>query len=476
MSSGRTPPQDIEAERATLGAMLLNPDAIMRVLDIVGEHADMFYVQAHQQIYTAIIDLYRDRDPVDMVTLTKQLADKKQLKKSGGPNYIAELTDAVPTSANAEYYAKIVLETWKLRTLIVACTRVAGEAYGGEVDASELAKSLLSETSEAMEAGRGSNVKHISDIIPGVLDEIQRLRKATKEITGASTGIPKLDELLLGLRPDTLNIIGARPSVGKSAIAVNIANGAAQNGHPVLMFSLEMRRHALARRFMTINTLTPYKVLCGTSFPELQNRRIHDAVGKMNGAQIFVDDSSRLNIYNFTARCRRFAALHEGIMPVIILDYLTLCEFNESRTKKRYELIGEFTREAKLLAGELGCPIIILAQLGRDADPPMDDPFRCMKTLRESGNIEADADTVCIALQEKPKWLVDAGNACAITDLGSLINFAVIKNRDGPVGACPLVFDKTCQHVMSLADYQKQWDEDNQVPQQAEIGEEDPLG
>lgn len=791
-----TPPQHIEAERSVLGAMLLNPDAITKAIDILGDTGEAFYVESHGEIYNSIINLFRDRDPVDLITLSEALTARGRLEKAGGAVYIAELTDAVPTSANCEYYADIVLQKFLKRKAIMACEKARAACYDDDVPVKDVANTLAVQVNGIMNTRKKSNIEHVRDILPRVMAQIEAQRKSGTAMMGIPTGIDALDKIMLGLRPETLNFLAARVSVGKalaidtpiitpvgwtdmaalkvgdsvissngspvtisavteimydrpcfrvkfrggeeivcdenhlwpvsslsqrrksldtysilstremyecvlsnghtgrlnwstrksatiefgeknlpippyvfgywlgngrndgamcsasiadsdfvcdrfseygmhlsigesrkgavsfrfskepisrggkpressqkdlaelgvyknkhiphdylyssvrqrelllcglmdsdgcayksgtlsfavtrkelaedtmqlirslgmnvnktctkrvngaredsstcytlhfrcnrrvfllerkhvlsthnsrldgrrmiidiepcksvpvkciqvdggeylagrqmipthnSAIAVNIMHNVAALGYPVLFFSLEMRSESIMKRILSIDTQTPYKTLCGTFQPEQQQYRLNQAQRRLGQSGIYIDDSGLLDVNLMRASVRKFAKDHEGKLPLFVIDYLTLVQFTQSKGRNRYEVIGEFTRELKLLANELRCPMLVLCQLSREADDK-EDPIACKIYMRESGNIEQDADTIMIALAKLPKWMESQSLPLGV-DREDLINFALAKNRDGDIGLCPLVFKKNTQTIKALADY-----------------------
>ncbi len=442
------PPQNPEAERATLGAMLLNPDAILSAIECLGETGEAFFVDAHAAIYNAIVSLYREREPVDIITLPNALESSGLLEKAGGVTYIAELTDAVPTSANIAYYADIVYQKHMRRCTMAAASKAMHDAGQDDSDPKEVADNLAKVASNAAHAKQFSSIEHVRDILPRVMAQIEKIRASGNVITGLTTGIPKLDNLSLGLRPETINIIAARPSGGKSALAANIACHVSQT-NPVLFISLEMRAESLVRRFISMNQKTPYKTLAGTFQPEAQQYRLSQAERSLGQRNIYIDDSGVLDVNLFRAKVRRFAAKHHPATPLFIIDYLQLCTFAATKGAQRYELIGAFTREAKQLANDLRCPMLLLCQLSREAEG-VDDAFKCKSFLRESGNIEQDADMIMTVAPVVPKWMLEGLPMGVMAE--DIINFGLVKNRDGEIGLCPLVFKRQTQEMTALAD------------------------
>lgn len=430
-----------QVERALLGAMLLNPDAVDVAIDAVGTSAK-FAGEGHGQIFEAMARLEAEGKRVDLILLIERLTQAGTLAQAGGAAYVADLDRAIETSHNVAEYAEEVNRLHTTRTLAHAATKFLAQAKRGAIDFEAL-EAYEREIGAAFETHDPGAVVHVADAFTAVLKDIEQRRKSDHTITGIPSGIEALDVKMMGLRPGTLNIIGARPSVGKSALAVNLAHAAAKAGHPVLIFSMEMTAESVTRRLLTIETGTPYAILSGRFNPLLQNQRLSDAAPILSALPIEIDPTPGLTLTQFRARSRRFARRHPEATPLIVLDYLQLMGGDAKRN--RYEVLGEVTRNAKILAGEIGCPVVVLSQLAREADT-LDDPFRGLPMLRESGNVEQDADTVLIMLRTLPDWL-----KAEVTNAGiepaEIVNCGLVKNRDGETGLVPLRFHKSTQRM-----------------------------
>lgn len=457
MTKALIPPQHIEAERSVLGAMLLNRNAIDVALDIIGQDTELFYVPAHREIYSAILHLFDANVPVDLITLSDIMIQNGSLERCGGAVYVAELTDAVPSSANADHYAKIILERGLKRRSIDSLTKAVARLYDDDTNAVDIAQDVCRDACAIIEGKSASSMHTMFEGINASMKEIHRRRNLGDVPIGISTGMPKVDSLMLGLRPGTLNMVAARPSVGKSAIAANFAHNVAMQGVPVLFFSVEMDFLSISNRILTISTQTPYKALCDVSRASQTNSRLATSAGLLADSRVVIDDADSLSMMMLRSKARRFAMRHSAKTPVIIIDYLQNCTFVEGRNKTRNEQIGEFTRDCKRLAKELSCPIVLLCQLSREAEGK-DDPFDCLSCLKESGSIEQDADTVLILTRNYPKEMLPIIQGLGI-DEKNVINAAVAKNRDGPVGMCSFVFARETQHIQALADYVSPWKE-----------------
>ena len=436
----RTPPQNIDAERSVLGAMLLNPEAVGTAIEILRDKpADVFYVEAHQHIYSAAVSLFRRNSAVDAVTLMEQLNRDDHLEAAGGASYLADLTGAVPTSANVEYYAQIVLDTAVLRKLIGSCSRLAGRAYEHSGDVNELLDSAEAEVFSIAEQRQLNPIYRIGELVPSGVERIDKLIKSHSGITGLPTGFTKLDELLSGLQPSDMVVLAARPSVGKTALALNIANHVALHEHKAaLMFSLEMSKEQLTQRLLCLEgRIDTQKLrtgfLAGREFPKLQT-----AADRLLNAKIYIDDTPNISVLDIRSKARRHAAQYD--LELIIVDYLQLMS-GSRRAENRQVEISEISRSIKGIARELSVPVLALSQLSREAERD-DTGMPKLHHLRESGAIEQDADVVLI-LSRPQKHEVE-GNE-------NLIRLSVAKQRNGPTGRLELLFERNTQRFENLA-------------------------
>ncbi len=419
--------------------MLLNADALGTALEILHESPDeVFYVDAHQHIYEAMVSLFRRNVPVDSVTLVEQLNRDGALDKAGGASYVAELTDAVPTSANVDHYARIVLDAAVCRKLIGACNRLATEAYSIEGDVSELLDRAEQEVFSIAEKRQLQPIYPIGDLIDQSIEQIEAIIKAHKGITGLATGITKLDEMLSGLQPSDMVILAARPSVGKTAFALNVASHAAvQEGKAVLLFSLEMSKEQLVQRLLCMEgQINSVRLRTGflaqSEFPKLQR-----AADKLSRAPIHIDDTPGISVLDVRSKARRHTALHE--LDLIIIDYLQLMR-GAGRFENRQTEISEISRGIKGIARELRIPVMALSQLSREAERD-EGGVPKLSHLRESGAIEQDADVVLMLA--RPPAHESEGNE-------NLIRLAVAKQRNGPTGRVDMIFDPNIQQFRNL--------------------------
>ena len=435
----RTPPQSVEAERSVLGAMLLNPEAVGTAVEVLRDDpADIFYVDAHQNIFGAILKLSRDNVPVDMVTLTEALTRDGALEKSGGAAYIAELTDAVPTSANVEYYAKIVLEAALRRKLITICTRCAGEAYKNEGEVDELLDATESEIFGIAQQRQLNPIHRVSELLEDGIKRIEQQMKHDGGITGVPSGFSKLDVMLSGMQPSDMIILAARPSVGKTAFCLNVASNASTlHEKGVLVFSLEMAKEQLVQRLLCMvgqvdSTRLRSGFLARSEFPKLQK-----AADMLSKAHIYIDDTPNISVLELRFKARKHAAQHP--LDLLIIDYLQLMT-GSARAENRQVEISEISRSVKGLARELKCPVIALSQLSREAEKDEGGAPK-LSHLRESGAIEQDADVVL---------MLSRLSVAEQEGRENVIRLTVAKQRNGPTGVVELLFEKNIQRFRNL--------------------------
>lgn len=447
--------EDGYAEAAALGAMLLNMnDCVEDAIDILGESADCFEDDKHGIVYSAMISLYRDGDPVDILTLNDRIVSQGAAKAFDKklPSFLAGLYDVVPTSANFWYYAGIVQRRYVRREVLKTLTMAGGALNKNQMDEEE-AMSLLEQRMYSLRQKReGNRPLPLHEILPSVVESVRQIRERKMEYFGILTGLFKLDAIMEGMKPGTLNILGARPSVGKTAVGINIAVNAAFQGHPVLFFSLEMSGTAIGQRIVSLTARTPLKELGGDFLPSVQQGKLTKAVLKLNEVPITVIDAPSLDVFRLRARARSFAAQCYPKMPLIVIDYLQLCCRSSDPRERRNEKVGEFTSECKQLAKELNCPILLLSQLNRTAEG-LDNPFLAKSSLKDSGNIEEDTDTAVILLANLPDYLKKYCKDNGIPEENA-VSAGLVKNRLGAVGMCPMCFEKNTQYVQTLYDYQ----------------------
>ncbi len=433
----RMPPQALEAEMAVLGAMLINPEAVGRAIEVIGEEQNL-YSSGHRKIFRAMVTLFEKNQPVDLVTVAEELRRLKWLDDAGGPVYLTRLADSVATAANVEYYARIVLEKSVLRRLINSATQIATTAY----DSDENAEVLLDQAEGLIFAIKEKRLRKtlvpLKQFIHDSFETVERLYREKRHITGAETGFKKLDEMTSGLQGGDLVIIGARPSVGKTALALNMAQHLAIGLHqPVAIFSLEMSKEQLALRLLCSEArVSSHKVRTGylsqEEWPPLVN-----AAGLLHDAPLYIDDSAGSSPLEIRAKARRLKA--EVDIRLVVVDYLQLMRGSSSRVENRQQEIAEISRSLKALAKELNVPVVALSQLSRVSEQRGENSRPILSDLRESGAIEQDADVVMFLHRDKAAFQPgESGEAGTLET--SPTELIVAKQRNGPIGSVKLMF------------------------------------
>ncbi len=423
----KIPPHNLEAEKATLGAILINPDAMDTVLMYL--RPDDFYKNSHKIIFKAIIDLSERGENIDILTVVQQLRNGGKLDECGGAAYISSLSSEVPSSANVEYYSKIVQENSVRRGLI----KISGEITAGAFDDTTETAYVLEEAEklifEIIEKRSTGSYKSLKELLPGAMEAISKLMTSDDSCTGTPSGFKDLDKITNGFQKSEFIVIGARPSIGKTALALSMAaNISIRHKIPVGFFSLEMSEQAIMQRLISSEARIASNMIRAGMLSELQISKIHDAVGEIYEAPLYLTSASDLKILDLRALARKMIRQH-GV-KIIFIDYLTLIQA-ENRTIPRHEQIAEISRSLKALARELDIPIVVLSQVKRETEgkkPTLAD-------LRESGSIEQDADLVIFLHRERSGDDSKPDNAGAIeTEL------LVAKQRNGPIGDIKVVF------------------------------------
>ena len=439
----RVPPQNIEAEQAVLGAMLLNSDAVGAVIEVLREDpADLFYVEAHKQIFQAIIALFRESRPVDEITLVDQLKRDGHYESSGGASYVAQLSGIVPTSANAEHYAKIVLNAAILRKLITTCTVIASSAYEAEEDANELLDRAENSIFSIAQTRELNPISKVGDLVNSAIEQIERLIASHTGISGLATGYTKLDEMLSGLQPSDMVVLASRPSVGKTALALNIASHVAiRENRGVMIFSLEMSREQLTQRLLCMEGRIDSARLRSGFLAKEEMGKLQPAASRLYSAPIYIDDTANITMLEIRSKARRHKAQHDT--QLIVIDYLQLMSGAGSsrRAENRQVEISEISRGIKGLARELHVPVLALSQLSREAEKD-DTGIPKLSHLRESGSIEQDADVVLMLWRPPAHQNPQDEN---------LIKVSIAKQRNGPTGILDLLFLKNMQRFENMA-------------------------
>ncbi|MFX3623275.1 MAG: replicative DNA helicase [Ectobacillus sp.] len=434
----RTPPQNIEAEQAVLGAIFLEQEALTVSSEIL--IPEDFYRTAHQKIFQAMLSLSDKGEPVDLVTVTAELADQNLLEEVGGVSYLAELANSVPTAANVEYYARIIEEKSVLRRLIRTATTIASDSYAREDDV----QGLLSEAEKKiLEVSQQKNTKafqNIKDVLVVTYDKIETLHNRKGDITGIPTGFTELDKMTAGFQRNDLIIVAARPSVGKTAFALNIAqNVATKTDENVAIFSLEMGADQLVMRMLCAEGNIDAQRLRTGSLTDEDWGKLTMAMGSLSNAGIYIDDTPGIRVGEIRAKCRRLK--QESGLGMILIDYLQLIQGNGNKGENRQQEVSEISRSLKALARELQVPVIALSQLSRGVESRQ-DKRPMMSDIRESGSIEQDADIVAFLYRDD---YYDRE-----TENKNIIEIIIAKQRNGPVGTVELAFVKEYNKFVNL--------------------------
>jgi replicative DNA helicase len=429
MEKERIPPQNLVAEQSVLGSMLIDKNAITNVIELLSP--DSFYRDAHRYIYDAILKLFDIGEPVDSVTVSETLRKDGKLDAVGGSVYIADLINSVPTSANVEHYAKIVEEKATLRKLIDAGTNIVREAFSEPESVDKILDGAEKSIFEiALKRVREGFYK-IDSVLKKVLDKIDHLYEKKEHITGIPSGFNDLDNMTAGFQNSDLIILAARPSVGKTALALNMAqNIAIKHNIPVAFFSLEMSKEQLAQRMLCSEAEIDAIRLKTASLPDSGWKNLTKALSKLSQAQIYIDDSATLTSMEIRAKARRLKAEHG--LGLVIIDYLQLMS-GRGRIENRVQEISEIARSLKTLARELDIPVLALSQLSRAVEQ-RPDKIPKLSDLRESGEIEQTADLVMFIHRD------DYYNPAS--DKANVAEIIIAKQRNGPTGTVELVFKK----------------------------------
>lgn len=444
----RLPPQNIEAEQAVLGAIFLEPSSLTMASELL--IPEDFYRAAHQKIFNVMLKLNDQGKAVDLITVTEELAAAKLLEDTGGVSYLSELAASVPTAANIEYYARIVEEKSLLRRLIRTATNIAQDGYSREDEVenllSEAEKNIL-EVAQRKNAGAFHNIK---DVLVRTYDNIEFMHSRVGDITGIATGFAELDRMTAGFQRNDLIIVGARPSVGKTAFALNIAqNVATKTGENVAIFSLEMGAEQLVMRMLCAEGNIDAQRLRTGSLTDDDWGKLTMAMGSLSNAGIFIDDTPGVRVGEIRSKCRRLKQEHG--LGMILIDYLQLIQGNGRSGENRQQEVSEISRSLKALARELQVPVIALSQLSRGVEQRQ-DKRPMMSDIRESGSIEQDADIVAF-LYRDDYYDKESENK-------NIIEIIIAKQRNGPVGTVQLAFVKEYNKFVNL---EKRFD-DSAIP------------
>ena len=440
--NGRVLPNNLEAEQSVLGACFLSKYALQKA----GENltSDAFYNDKNGKIFSTMISLMEENTPIDLTTVTSALKKKNELTEVGGVEYLTEIVNFVPTASNIDYYIKTVEDAALLRRLIETATEIATEGYRTDETVNEILDSSEKKILNIVKNRKSSEFRTIKDVLIKTQSDLERLSENKGEITGLATGWYDFDKLTTGLHPNEFIIIAARPAMGKTAFALNLATNIAMNqDKSVAVFNLEMSAEQLAMRILSsVGQLEGFKLRTGN----LMNndwKRINEAVSQLSTTNLVIDDTPGITIGEIRAKCRRLASSEKGL-ALIVIDYLQLISGGKNYGTNRQQEVSDISRSLKTLALELGVPVIALSQLSRSVEA-REDKRPLMSDLRESGSIEQDADIVAFLYRD------DYYNKEARTEDNNSISELIIgKHRNGPTATVELLFKKNTSTFLNL--------------------------
>lgn len=442
------PPQDIEAEQAVLGAIFLDAEALVEAMAQI-EPQD-FYRRAHQIVFRSMIALNDRNENIDIITLKSQIESENTLEDVGGISYLTELSQVTPTASGVAHYAKIVKDKSTLRELIQAATKIVKEGYSQEGSVEEIVEAAEKGILNVSEKRNSTGFQAISDVLNSTMEHIDRLSQQNEDITGLPTGYPELDKMTAGLQPEELIILAARPAVGKTAFALNIAqNIGTRTDRSVAIFSLEMGAESLVNRMLCAEGTIEAGHLRTGQLTEQEWHNLIMAMGSLSNTSIFIDDTPGIKVSEIRARCRRLAQ-EKGNLGLILIDYLQLIE--GSGRESRQQEVSEISRQLKKLAKELKVPVIALSQLSRSVEQRQ-DKRPVLSDIRESGSIEQDADIVAFLYREdyyqRQGTEEDKNEEEQAVD--DVIEVIIEKNRSGARGTVELLFKKEYNKFASIS-------------------------
>ncbi|MBQ1876129.1 MAG: replicative DNA helicase [Selenomonas sp.] len=435
----RVPPQNLEAERSVLGAMLIRKEAITEVQEIL--RADDFYRESHKIVFAAMEELVRRSEAVDLVTLAEELRKEEQLEKVGGMPFITDLANAVPTAANVGFHAKIVKEKADLRRLIDAATQIAGMAYEDAQDVPVIMDEAEKQILAVADTQQQNGFEPLKRILVRTFEHIDTLYESKGGLTGLSTGFHDLDAMTSGLQASDLVLVAARPSMGKTAFTLNIATHAGLEGHTVAFFSLEMSKEQLMQRMLCSEGGIDSQRLRTGQLQDDEWTKLVETADRLNRAPIYIDDTAGITVMELRSKARRLKAEHG--LDLIVIDYLQLMQGKPSKNSdNRQQEISEISRSLKALARELNVPVVALSQLSRSVESrQVKKPM--LSDLRESGSLEQDADIVMFLYRED---YYDQE-----TENKNITEIIIAKHRNGPIGHVDLYFQKEFTKFRDLA-------------------------
>jgi len=434
LESGKLQPQATDLEEAVLGAMMLEQDAVNSAIDIL--KPESFYKPSHRTIFTAILELFKDSQPIDILTVTQFLKQAGELDIAGGAYYISQLTTRVASTANVEFHARIIAQKYIQRELIRISSDVIKEAFEETTDVFDLLDRAENNLFQVAEGNIRKSYDSMSNIMRVAIENIEAARKNVDGVSGVPSGFTDLDRITGGWQRSDMIVLAARPGMGKTAFVLSMArNMAVDHGVPVAVFSLEMAGVQLVNRLIASETELSSEKLRKGSLEDHEYQQLHQRIGKLSEAPLYIDDTPALSIFELRAKCRRMKAQH-GI-DMVIIDYLQLMTGGGDNKGNREQEISSISRSIKSIAKELDVPIIALSQLSRSVETRGGDKRPLLSDLRESGAIEQDADIVCFIYRPEYYGIIDHPDNIDTKGLGELI---IAKHRNGALETVKMKF------------------------------------
>lgn len=443
----RVMPHNLEAEQSVLGSMFLSKYAVQKAVESLT--SDLFYSEQHSKIFQVMLELSEKGKPIDLTTVSSELDDKKWLKQIGDIEYITEIINSVPSSANIDEYIKIVEEKAILRRLINEATSIVSDGYNTTEDFNDVLDNAEKKILNVVKTRKGSEFRSIQEVLIKTQSDLEKLAQTKSEITGLQTGFYDLDKITSGFHQNELIIIAARPAMGKTAFALNLAtNIAIYNNKPVALFNMEMGAEQLVMRMLSSQgQLDGYKLRNGR-LEHNDWKRVNEAISRLSDTKIYIDDTPGMTISEIRAKCRRLASSENGL-GIVIIDYLQLINGSAKYAGNRQQEVSEISRSLKTLAMELNIPIVALAQLSRTVEG-REDKRPLLSDLRESGSIEQDADIVAFLYRDDYYT-----KQISIDENTSKSEFIIAKHRNGPTATIDLVFKRNTSTFVSMLKEEK---------------------
>lgn len=431
MPDVKVPPQDLAAERSVLGALMIDREAIIKIADLLAP--EDFYQESHRQIYGAILDLFSKNEPIDLLTVRSKLKENKGNKDGGNAEYLTDLINEVPSSAHITHYATIIRQKKIRRDLIHASSEINEKAFnetGGDLE--ELLDSVEQKIFNISQRSQTQKFLHIKDELPAAYERLAKMHSGEGRLRGLATEFSGLDNILSGLQKSELMLLGARPSFGKTAFALDIARQVGANNNPVGIFSLEMSRDQIIDRFISAQSQIPlWRLRTGRINDDSEFQMIQESLDQLDKMPIFIDDTPSPNVMQIRSMARRLQIEHG--LSLLIIDYIQLIQ-SRSNSDNLVQQVTEISRGLKSLARELNVPVLALSQLSRDVDK-RDTKIPRLSDLRDSGSLEQDADVVLFIYRK------DRDRQDLPEEEKNITEIIIAKNRNGPLGSVKLRFD-----------------------------------